>query len=917
MSNQRILIIDGHSMAFRAFFALPVENFSTSTGQSTNAIYGFMTMLVKLVNTHKPTHVVVAFDTSRHSFRSEIYPDYKGGRDATPEEFKGQVPLIKQVLDTLGVARLEKDGVEADDLLATIAHQAEAAGMEVLVASGDRDTFQLITEHTRVIYPGRSTSDLRLMDTDAVMDKYRVAPAQYPELAALVGESADNLPGVPLVGDKTAAQWLEKYGDLEGLLAHAHEITGKRGENLRAHIEDVRRNRQLNALLKDVEMPLSLDQMRLQGANRGALEELFDTLEFSSLRSRVLTTFSGQDSVKIESTGKSDAANITNHSRGVSLAPSTSINRTGRINAAADFTADPYYPEPELEVTTDLQQWLKAIKKNTPVAVHPDAIGSDITQLVLGTRQTALVVDPAQLSTAQDHALGNFLTTHCELICHNAKAFYHLANARGWKVHEVAFDTELAGYILRPETRDLSLATLANRYLGEEVDDTSSEGQGSLLDDHCALVHLVRIQLALAAKLRQELKQQAGWELLTRVEIPVQTELFEMEHTGIAMDTQRLETMSKQLRELAAKAQAGAFATIGREVNLASPQQLQSVLFDQLNMPKTRKTKRGYTTNAEALAQLLAQTDHPFLRFLLEHRDKTKLAQIVDGLAEATAADGRIHTTFQQTVTATGRLSSTQPNLQNIPARTPEGVQIRHAFIPGEGFESLMTADYSQIEMRIMAHMSADEELIAALNSGEDLHRTMAAMVFHVPVEEVTGAQRSRIKATSYGLAYGLSAYGLSQQLRISVPQASELREQYFERFGGIGRFLGQLVEQARERGYTETLLGRRRYLPDLEASNRQRREMAERAALNAPIQGSAADIIKIAMVEVAGSLRQAGLASRVLLQVHDELVLEIAAGEENQVRELVREKMSAAANLDVPLDVSVGVGASWMEAAH
>lgn len=916
MSNQRILIIDGHSMAFRAFFALPVENFATSTGQSTNAIYGFMTMLVKLVNTHKPTHVVVAFDTSRHSFRTDIYPDYKGGRDATPEEFKGQVPLIKQVLDTLGVARLEKDGVEADDLLATIAHEAEAAGMEVLVASGDRDTFQLITDQTRVIYPGRSTSDLRLMDAGAVMDKYRVSPAQYPELAALVGESADNLPGVPLVGDKTAAQWLEKYGDLEGLLAHADEITGKRGENLRAHIEDVRRNRQLNALLKDVEIPLTLDQMRRGAANRSALEELFDTLEFSTLRSRVLTAFSGADSVNAQPGGEGGSGEDS-ETLPSSPARNTLSKASYPTGEAADFTADPYYPEPELAVTMHVQQWLQNVKPDTPVAVHADAAGNDIAQLVLGTGQTAVVVDPAQLSAEEDHALAQFLAGHGELICHHAKGFYHLANARGWQVHEAAFDTELAGYILRPETRDMSLAALAIRYLGEDVEEASSQGQLSLLEDHSALVKVVRIELALAAKLRQELKQQAGWELLTRVEIPVQTELFEMERTGIAVDSQRLEAMSKQLRELAAKAQAGAFETIGREVNLASPQQLQSVLFDQLDMPKTRKTKRGYTTNAEALTQLLAQTDHPFLRFLLEHRDKTKLAQIVDGLAEATAADGRIHTTFQQTVTATGRLSSTQPNLQNIPARTPEGVQIRHAFVPGEGFESIMTADYSQIEMRIMAHMSADKELIAALNSGEDLHRTMAAMVFHVPVEDVTPAQRSRIKATSYGLAYGLSAYGLSQQLRISVPQATELREQYFERFGGIGRFLGQLVEQARERGYTETILGRRRYLPDLEASNRQRREMAERAALNAPIQGSAADIIKIAMVDVARSLQQADLASRVLLQVHDELVLEIAPGEEDQVRDLVTQKMAAAANLDVPLDVSVGVGSSWMEAAH
>lgn len=901
-------------MAFRAFFALPVESFTTTTGQHTNAIYGFMTMLVKLVNTHTPTHLLVAFDTSRHSFRTDIYEPYKGGREATPEEFKGQVPLIKQVLDAMGVARLEKDGVEADDLLATVSRQAEAAGMEVLVASGDRDTFQLITEKTKVIYPGRSTSDLRVMDAQAVLDKYRVKPAQYPELAALVGESADNLPGVPLVGEKTAAQWLDKYGDLEGVLAHADDITGKRGENLRAHAEQVRLNRKLNALLRDVEVPLTLEQMRCAGVDRPALEELFDVLEFSSLRGRIMQAFAqrpgaGEENAQPAASASSPAAGAETKT--------TVKNSDEEVATEEDYTSDAFYPADELKLYNQVEEWLTQVSPETPVALLADASDRDIARLVLATTERAVVLDPAQLSSAEDEALGAFLARHRQLVCHGAKAIYHQVAARGWEMAEVAFDTELAGYILRPEARNLTISALAVFYLDEDVEETSSGGQLSLLEDHAPLLQATQVLLKLAAKLRTLLRQQAGWQLLTRVEIPVQMELFRMEQAGIAVCQERIETMSKELRELAARAQSNAFQTIGREVNLASPQQLQSVLFDQLQMPKTKKTKRGYTTNAEALTQLLAQTDHPFLRYLLEHRDKTKLAQIVDGLAEATGADGRIHTTFQQTVTATGRLSSTQPNLQNIPARTAEGVRIRHAFVPGEGYAALMTADYSQIEMRIMAHMSADQELIAALNSGEDLHRTMAAMVFHVPVGEVTPAQRSRIKATSYGLAYGLSAYGLSQQLRISVPQANELREQYFDRFGGIGRFLGELVEQARERGFTETLLGRRRYLPDLNSSNRPRREMAERAALNAPIQGSAADIIKIAMVDVAQALREADLRSRVLLQVHDELVLELAVGEETAVRKLVEDKMARAANLDVPLEVSIGVGGSWMEAAH
>ncbi|MDO5721083.1 MAG: DNA polymerase I [Actinomycetaceae bacterium] len=923
MSNQRILIIDGHSMAFRAFFALPVENFNTTTGQPTNAIYGFLTMMLKLVETHKPTHLVVAFDTSRHSFRTEIYPDYKGGRAATPEEFKGQVPLLKQVLDAARVARVELDGFEADDLLATIAHQGEKAGMEVLLASGDRDTFQLITPTTSVIYPGRSTSDLRVMDPAAVEEKYQVGPQQYPELAALVGESADNLPGVPLVGEKTAAQWLAKYGSLEELLERADEIGGKRGQNLRDHIEDVRRNRRLNALLTDVEVPLSLEQMQRQPVDRVALEDLFDTLEFSSLRQRVFKTLgAGED---VASVGAQSAAAKAAGS-GEESAPAGGGRKAVKSLDASEATAGGegddspyagYLPAENLKLVGDLSTWLEGVDGQTPVAIHAEYGGGDITALVLASQTTAVNLDPTRLNVEDDAALAQFLATHPAFICHHGKELAHLLNQRGWTLSEPVFDTQLAAYLLRPEQRDLSLSAVAERYLGVSVSEEDNEGQLSLLEDPTVAAQDARTLLQLASVLRTQLENTGGWQLLKTVELPVQSELFEMERTGIAMSIPRLQDMSEHLRGLAAKAQQGAFDAIGREVNLASPMQLQSVLFDQLKMPKTKKTKRGYTTNAEALTQLLAQTDHPFLRYLLEHRDKTKLAQIVDGLASAVEADGRIHTTFQQTITATGRLSSMNPNLQNIPARTAEGLQIRHTFIPGEGFESLMTADYSQIEMRIMAHMSEDAELIAALNSGEDLHRTMAAMVFGVPVQEVTGEQRSRIKATSYGLAYGLSSYGLSQQLGISVPQAKQLRDRYFQRFGGIGRFLGQVVEEARERGYTQTLMGRRRYLPDLESSSRQRREMAERAALNAPIQGSAADIIKVAMVEVARALRAQELSSRVLLQVHDELVLEVAPGEEAAVRQLVAEMMGKAASLEVPLEVSIGVGESWMEAAH
>lgn len=881
VSEKRLLVLDGHSMAFRAFYALPVESFITSTGQHTNAVYGFVSMLVKMLADYEPTHVLAAFDAAEKSFRSDEYPEYKAGRAKTPDEFKSQVPLIQEVLKKLDIPVVVKEGVEADDVLATVSSMAEEAGMETYLASGDRDTFQLVTDSTFVIYPGRSMSDLRLMDPQAVTDRYGVVPAQYPEIAALVGESADNLSGVPGVGDKTAAQWLKKFGGLDQLIKNADKVGGKRGEALREHLEDVRRNRRLNALLRDVDLAVELSDLERKPFDRNGVEELFDSLEFATLRSRVF------------------AVDVADQDK----APTPSASEAVQVETST-------YPQVGIEA------WAQPVEEGDLLAVLPALAGSDIEVFVLYTPGRALVVDPVDLDEAAANEL-QALFSKARVITHEAKKWRHLFGQRGIDFGNIWFEAELAAYLLRPDQRGYELPALARRYLDRTVAAEESDGQLSLLTDHSQKVILAQALYDLEPPMRAELNKQDAWELFQQMELPVQNVLWKLEHVGIGVDMDTLRAMSDELDSMVGRAADAAYEVIGHEVNLSSPKQLQTVLFDELDMPKTKKTKTGYTTNADALEKLFLQTEHPFLAHLLEHRDKIKLRQTVDGLIGSVRSDGRIHTTFEQTKAATGRLSSTQPNLQNIPARTEEGLRIREAFVPADGFDALLTADYSQIEMRIMAHMSEDAALIEAFNSGEDLHKTMAAMVFHVPVDEVDSNLRSRIKATSYGLAYGLSSYGLSQQLGISVAEAGELRDKYFERFGGVQDFLAGLVENARKVGYTTTLFGRRRYLPDLTSTNRQRREMAERAALNAPIQGSAADIIKVAMIHLDSALAESGLSSRVLLQVHDELVLEIKNSEKDEIQKLVKHAMSNAVALDVPLDVSMGIGDNWRSAGH
>ncbi|CAM3136935.1 DNA polymerase I [Prescottella defluvii] len=888
-----LLLLDGHSLAYRAFFALPAENFKTQSGQTTNAVYGFTSMLINLLRDEQPTHVAAAFDVSRQTFRAEAFPEYKANRSKTPDEFKGQVEITKDVLGAMGIPVMAIEGFEADDVIATLTTQATALGYRVLVVTGDRDALQLVTDDVTVLYPRKGVSDLTRFTPEAVEEKYGLTPQQYPDYAALRGDPSDNLPGIPGVGEKTAAKWIREYGSFENLVNEVDKVKGKVGESLRANLPAVVLNRQLTEMVRDVALPYTPDQLALAPWDRERIHALFDDLEFKVLRDRLFATLASAEPEAEEGF----------EVRGRALEP-------GEVAA---WIAD--------HASTGERHGLSVVGAGTPY-------GGDVTAIAIAASDGEGAYIPAATVTPEDEAaLVAWLADPAQpKALHEAKRAMHALWGRGWTLAGLTSDTALAAYLVRPGQRTFNLDDLSLRYLKRELRvEESGQQQLSLLDDEEAAdaeaaegeILRARAVVDLAAALDTELADIEGTGLLADMELPLLAVLAELEATGIAVDTAHLYDLQSTFAARVAEAAEAAYEVIGKQINLGSPKQLQVVLFDELEMPKTKKTKTGYTTDADALQSLFEKTQHPFLEHLLAHRDATRLKVTVDGLLKTVADDGRIHTTFNQTVAATGRLSSTEPNLQNIPVRTDAGRQIRDGFVVGDGFETLLTADYSQIEMRIMAHLSRDEGLIEAFNTGEDLHSFVGSRAFGVPMDEVTPELRRRVKAMSYGLAYGLSAFGLASQLKISTDEAKQQMDAYFARFGGVRDYLHEVVEQARKVGYTETLFGRRRYLPDLTSDNRQRREVAERAALNAPIQGTAADIIKVAMIDVQRALQDGGFASRMLLQVHDELVLEVAAGERERVEQLVRDKMASAIELSVPLEVSVGTGRSWDAAAH
>lgn len=946
-TNETLLVVDGHSLAFRAFFALPVDNFSTSSGQATNAVWGFATMLAQVIDAEKPDHLGVAFDVKGGTFRNEMLPQYKGTREAAPEELLTQLPLIQRMLTALGVTYIEKPGFEGDDVIATLATMGDKAGYHTLVLSGDRDAFQLVDDNVTVLYPGYHFKDLKHMTPQSIIDKYKVTPAQYPDLAALRGETADNIPGVPGVGDGFAAKWINQFGSLDGICEHADEIGGKKGESLRANIDQVKLNRKVNALVRDVDLGVDIEDLTFGTVDVAQIDALFKELEFGPrTKSRVLKTFN----TGAKASNTSGAGESTNNEQN-----------------EQDSSLDLNLPEPtSITAPEQFDEWVKAHRVEVKVpgeiadftvsdygdgsqrhAICGDAVGHAWTVAAWGDERpgrataqaiavataTSAAIVPLPITDTLRAQLARFLKSeHSRTIVHGYKELLHLLGAVDLDMDLPMFDTKLAGYLAQPDFHADSLKQAAEHFLDIHFTETEQPSQGTLDFDDDQVEedpneHRLRdlaIIRSLAVTLGPIIDEREQCWLMRAIELPVSRVLHGMEHTGAKVDSVRLVSMRDQFAAEARQAQEMAWEYAGTEINLQSPKQLQKVLFEDMGLKPTKRTKSGsYTTNAAALQDLYVKSvdnerANGFLGALLRHREINKLKQIVQTLIDATnTSDERIHTTFEQTVAATGRLSSVDPNLQNIPNRNAAGREIRGVFVPGEGYEALMSCDYSQVELRIMADLSDDEALIEAFRSGADFHKYVASMVYKLPVDQITGDQRSHVKAMSYGLAYGLSTYGLAQQLKIAPREAEALKNRYFDTFGKVHDYLESLVANAREKGYTETIFGRRRYFPALHSTNRVAREAAERAALNAPIQGSAADIMKIAMIRAEQTLAEAHVKSRIILQIHDELVVEIAPGEGDQVTELVRNAMEHAVDLAVPLDVSCGIGSDWQLAAH
>jgi DNA polymerase-1 len=840
-------------------------------------------MMLSLIEGEKPTHICVAFDVSRESFRTQEYPEYKGTRGETPEEFIGQTELLVEALAAMRITSVSREGYEADDLIASLARQGEIAGMQVLIVSGDRDTFQLISDSTTVLYPVKGVMNLARMDDVAVLEKYGVSSRQYQDLAALVGETSDNLPGIVGVGPKTAAKWLQTYGDLDGVLANAGNITGKVGENLRSMKDLAIRNRRLNNLVRDLSFDFTIEQLASTPVNEEQVRAVFAKLNFRTLLTRVIRLRGANGAQIPVSTAAIESEEIVESSQKSKFADiEQPASKIATISEIREFLAEGVF----LSLQVADKRLIGIGVANSKIRLDWD--GKDVDQA-------------KQLLS--DGNYGVF----------DSKKIFHMLSDLDIASFEIKEDALLVCYLADPTKKDYGLDQLLQSEVGLDVvrpeQDALFSEQPASIDAWCAAV--------LYQHMKSQLNEKAFDSVYKAMELPSSRVLAKMENHGIAIDRVNLQSQFDALSQEVDQIAEDAYSIIGHEVNLASPKQLQTVLFEELGFTGTRSVKTGYSTNAEALADLLEQTGHPFLEKLLAHRDLSKTRQMAETLLQAIQPDGRIHTTYLQTGTSTGRLSSESPNLQNIPIKTEKGQKLRSAFVAGDGYETLLTADYSQIEMRIMAHLSADPGLIEAFNAGEDLHNYVGSRIYGVDPSKVDSAMRSKVKAMSYGLVYGLSEFGLARQLKISKAEAKQLMLDYFARFGGVKRYLDDVVQRAKVDGYTETVFGRRRPFAELNSKVFQVRENARRAALNAPIQGTAADIMKLAMIEADKRLVREGLKSRLLLQVHDELVFEVAPGELERVKTLAIESMKNVAQLRVPVDVHVGIGPNWELAGH
>ncbi len=893
-----LLLLDGHSLAYRAFFALP-DSLRTSSGELTNAVHGFVSMLVRLLVERSPAAVAVAFDVGEDEERTAAYEDYKAGRDEMPDELGTQIDRLHEVLEVLGITVVEVEGVEADDVLATLATGAVADGYRVEIVTGDRDAMQLVDEHITVLYTLKGISEVGEMTPAAVQERFGVPPERYVQLAALRGDGSDNLPGVPGVGAKTAAKLLTDFDGIEDVYARIDEVPGKKvPAMLVEHRPAVDRNLALMTLRRDVAVGVATEDLVRGAVDHDAFAVLFAELELRTLGARVRRELFGEDATAADE------------------AP----GGPGEPHATSGPSAAPERADP-----AGLAAWLDGLDGRVALAVEATGRPPDVALVQLGLAaagRTPVVVDASTCAAGEVAAFDALLADPARrLVVHDAKLVAQALGGGGRTIDGIALDTLLAGYLLAPDARDHSSATLVANHLGRAAaagDRSAAEGRLDLDvdgDGWTTVGHAAADLLDLAPVLEDALEAAGLRALHDDIELPLAGVLALIEDRGIAVDVAVLDELRTELAGRVDELAADVHRHAGREFNVGSSQQLQVVLFDELGLPRTRRTKTGYSTDAAALADLAV--DHPIVGAVLEWREVSKLlSTYVDALPPlVNAGTGRIHTTLSQTVAATGRLSSSHPNLQNIPVRRPEGRAVRRAFVTGEGFATLLVADYSQIELRILAHLSEDHGLLEAFASGEDVHATTAARLFDLELDDVDSTTRDRAKAVNYGLAYGLTAFGLARQLGIPGAEAQAIVDAYDERFPGVRTYLDDVVARAARDGFTTTLYGRRRFLPDLTSGDRTRRQIAERMALNAPIQGTAADIIKLAMIALDRALDAAGVRSRQILQVHDEVILEVAPGEEDEVRRITVDALSGVADLRVPLEVDTAFGTTWFDA--
>lgn len=893
------MLIDGNSLTYRAFFALPTD-LATAAGQVTNAVLGFTTMLTYLLREHRPDSIIVAFDRPEPTFRHERIPTYKGNRDAAPDILRQQMGLVRQVLDVLHITTVEAPGFEADDIIATLAEKAKAAGHEVMIVTGDRDAYQLVEDPSvRVLYNKRGVSDYALYDEAGIEERTGVTPGEYVQYAAMRGDNSDNLPGVPGVGEKTAAKLIKKYGGLDGIFAHLDEQTPKLRENLAAHEEQVRLNAEVMLLLRDLDLEVDFASAVIDDVDPDEVRQLFDFLEFRGKFELLDEALGG----RLGGTGGGGGA------RTGAAVLEAEVAETGTVAEAAALLGRLAVGAGPLVVTPawSAEEGRSAL---AGLAVVVDGAAAEVAWLpedVLGAHE---------VRSALAELLG---TGGRPLAAHGAKALMRRLGEEGVDVRTLAVDTMLAAYLLDPAEARYLLGDLLLRYANLELPDDSAAAEGQLdLDGGsvAASQEAGRRSLAvdrLVGPLTEALDVQGLRRLYDDIEVPLVRVLAKMEEVGIAVDRAELESLNAALVTECAALTAQIKEDAGQDFNVNSTLQLREILFDKLGLTPQKKTKTGYSTDAASLEKLLGQ--HPIIEHLLRYREVEKLRSTYgEGLLAEVAPDGRIHATFNQTVARTGRLSSDAPNLHNIPVRTEGGRAFRRAFVPGPGYE-LLVADYNQIELRCIAHLAEDPGLIAAFESGSDIHNETAARIFSVPNDEVTTEQRSKAKMVSYGLAYGMEAYGLGQRLAIPTEEAADILDAYFVAFPSVKSYMEATVAEARERGYTETLFGRRRQIPELSSSNFRIRQAGERQAMNAGIQGLAADIFKVALVALDRALEERAFGSRLILQVHDEVVLEVPPAEHDEVGELTRATLTAAADLRVPLEVNLAFGASWADA--